>query len=65
MENAVSVPTGESYRSNVTYICNTGMNLIGPQNLTCQADGAWSSPTPTCEGKKSALITVALCLAND
>ncbi|KAI5629830.1 sushi, von Willebrand factor type A, EGF and pentraxin domain-containing protein 1 isoform X1 [Silurus asotus] len=52
VENAASLPTGESYQSNVTYICNTGMNLIGPQNVTCQADGTWSSPAPTCEAPK-------------
>ncbi|TSN12231.1 Sushi, von Willebrand factor type A, EGF and pentraxin domain-containing protein 1 [Bagarius yarrelli] len=52
VENAVSLPADESYQSVVMYICNTGMNLIGPQNLTCQADGTWSSPAPTCEAPK-------------
>ncbi|XP_027034202.2 uncharacterized protein LOC113663192 [Tachysurus fulvidraco] len=52
VENAVSLPTGESYQSNVTYICNAGKNLVGPQNLTRQADGTWSSPAPTCEASK-------------
>lgn len=56
---------GESYQSNVTYICNAGLNLIGPQNLTCRADGTWSLPAPTCEGKKAALITSILYLVND
>lgn len=57
VENAVSLPSGESYQTNVTYICNAGMNLIGSQNLMCQADGTWSSPAPTCEGRKAAFIT--------
>uniref|UniRef100_A0A8B9JCB5 Sushi, von Willebrand factor type A, EGF and pentraxin domain-containing protein 1 n=1 Tax=Astyanax mexicanus TaxID=7994 RepID=A0A8B9JCB5_ASTMX len=49
VENAVSLMTGESYESKVTYVCDSGLELIGPQNLTCQANGSWSLPTPTCE----------------
>ncbi|XP_072543610.1 sushi, von Willebrand factor type A, EGF and pentraxin domain-containing protein 1 isoform X2 [Salminus brasiliensis] len=49
VKNAVSLKTGESYKSTVTYMCNPGLDLIGPQNLTCQADGTWSLPAPTCE----------------
>ncbi|XP_017574246.1 sushi, von Willebrand factor type A, EGF and pentraxin domain-containing protein 1 isoform X1 [Pygocentrus nattereri] len=49
VENAVLVATGESYESNVTYFCNSGLELIGSQSLTCQADGTWSLPAPTCK----------------
>ncbi|KAI1888388.1 hypothetical protein AGOR_G00184630 [Albula goreensis] len=49
VENASSMATGETYQSNVSYLCNSGLRLIGPQNLTCLANKTWSQPTPSCE----------------
>lgn len=50
VENAELQASGETYQSNVSYVCNPGLHLIGPQNLTCLANGTWSLPAPTCEG---------------
>ena len=33
-----------------TYSCNTGFQLIGNRNRTCQADSTWTATNPTCEG---------------
>ncbi|XP_023804740.1 sushi, von Willebrand factor type A, EGF and pentraxin domain-containing protein 1 isoform X3 [Oryzias latipes] len=41
--------TAESHLLNVSYLCNAGMQLVGPETLTCLADGTWSLPAPTCE----------------
>ncbi|XP_067257599.1 sushi, von Willebrand factor type A, EGF and pentraxin domain-containing protein 1 isoform X2 [Chanodichthys erythropterus] len=47
--NAVTLSSGQTYQSIVSYMCHSGMRLVGSQNLTCQADGTWSLPTPACE----------------
>lgn len=47
--------TEESHLRNVSYLCDTGMQLMGPKTLTCQADGTWSLPAPTCEGTQARL----------
>ncbi|XP_045068130.1 sushi, von Willebrand factor type A, EGF and pentraxin domain-containing protein 1 isoform X2 [Coregonus clupeaformis] len=49
VENAETQTSGETYQSNVSYVCNPGLHLIGPQNLTCLTNGTWSLPAPTCE----------------
>ncbi|CDQ91696.1 unnamed protein product, partial [Oncorhynchus mykiss] len=49
VENAELQASGETYQSNVSYVCNPGLHLIGAQNLTCLANGTWSLPAPTCE----------------
>nr|XP_015201270.1 PREDICTED: sushi, von Willebrand factor type A, EGF and pentraxin domain-containing protein 1 [Lepisosteus oculatus] len=50
VENAVAMATGETYQSNVSFVCNSGFHLVGVQNITCLANGTWSNPTPQCEG---------------
>ncbi|XP_006809694.1 sushi, von Willebrand factor type A, EGF and pentraxin domain-containing protein 1-like [Neolamprologus brichardi] len=42
-------PAGEPSPDNVTYVCNPGLQLIGPETLTCLDNGTWSLPVPTCE----------------
>ncbi|KAG7461968.1 hypothetical protein MATL_G00196770 [Megalops atlanticus] len=49
VENAAATATGETYQSNVTYVCMSGLHLVGPQTLTCLANGTWSQPVPVCE----------------
>ncbi|CAI9552716.1 unnamed protein product, partial [Staurois parvus] len=49
IENAISVSRGNTYSSNVTYICNPGYHLVGPENITCLADGTWGQPLPSCK----------------
>lgn len=52
-------------------MCNFGYHLVGPQNITCLANGTWSKPLPSCEGNHYVLcarkailtgkLTWALC----
>nr|XP_056705184.1 sushi, von Willebrand factor type A, EGF and pentraxin domain-containing protein 1 [Euleptes europaea] len=49
VENALSITTGNTYRSNVSYVCNFGYHLTGPENTTCLSNGSWSKPLPSCE----------------
>ncbi|PKU44337.1 von willebrand factor type egf and pentraxin domain-containing protein 1 [Limosa lapponica baueri] len=49
IEKAEAISTGSTYRSNVTFVCNSGYHLVGPQNITCLANGSWSKPLPSCE----------------
>ncbi|XP_078692043.1 uncharacterized protein LOC144922256 [Branchiostoma floridae x Branchiostoma belcheri] len=47
--NGAVSPTGAvSYPNSVTFTCNTGYVLTGAATATCQADGTWSNPAPTC-----------------
>lgn len=50
IEKAEAISTGNTYTSNVTFVCNSGYHLVGPQNITCLANGSWSRPLPLCEG---------------
>uniref|UniRef100_A0A667ZKN9 Sushi, von Willebrand factor type A, EGF and pentraxin domain-containing protein 1 n=1 Tax=Myripristis murdjan TaxID=586833 RepID=A0A667ZKN9_9TELE len=47
--NALVQTTGETYLSNASYVCNPGLQLLGPKTLTCLANGTWSLPAPSCE----------------
>ncbi|NXO38057.1 SVEP1 protein, partial [Locustella ochotensis] len=49
IEKAEAISTGSTYRSNVTFVCSSGYHLVGPQNITCLANGSWSKPLPLCE----------------
>ncbi|KAJ8262625.1 hypothetical protein GJAV_G00168490 [Gymnothorax javanicus] len=53
VENAVAMVTGETYQSNVRYLCNSGLQLVGQQNVSCLANGTWSQPTPKCEAAQA------------
>ena len=44
-------PTGTTFGETAIYSCNTGYNLVGDNNRTCQATGEWSGSEPTCERK--------------
>ncbi|XP_078666608.1 CUB and sushi domain-containing protein 3-like isoform X2 [Branchiostoma floridae x Branchiostoma belcheri] len=47
--NGAVTPTGAvSYPNGVTFTCNSGYTLNGVATPTCQADGRWSHPVPTC-----------------
>ncbi|XP_078589324.1 complement receptor type 2-like [Branchiostoma floridae x Branchiostoma japonicum] len=45
---AVSSTGPNVYQDQVTFSCNPGYGLDGTAGLTCQADGMWSNPAPTC-----------------
>ncbi|XP_027142800.1 sushi, von Willebrand factor type A, EGF and pentraxin domain-containing protein 1 isoform X2 [Larimichthys crocea] len=49
VQNAQVQTTGETYPHNASYICDTGLHLVGPKTLTCLVNGTWSLPAPTCE----------------
>ncbi|XP_066265897.1 P-selectin-like [Branchiostoma lanceolatum] len=38
----------DSYQDVMTFTCETGYNLVGSAEMTCQADGLWSGIYPTC-----------------
>ena len=38
------------YRQTATYSCDTGYNLVGNSNRTCEATGVWSGSEPICQG---------------
>ncbi|CAH1238822.1 FCGBP [Branchiostoma lanceolatum] len=47
--NGALSPTGANvYQDTVTFTCNTGFILNGADAATCQANGTWSNPVPTC-----------------
>ncbi|XP_078588481.1 uncharacterized protein LOC144869249 [Branchiostoma floridae x Branchiostoma japonicum] len=45
---ALNSTGANSYQDVVTFTCNTGYQLNGVSSVTCQADGRWSGPVPTC-----------------
>ena len=42
-----------TYSSVVTYTCDVGYTLQGPNSRTCQSDGQWSGSVPQCKSKLS------------
>ncbi|XP_019630213.1 PREDICTED: P-selectin-like [Branchiostoma belcheri] len=46
--NGALSTTVTSYQTVVNFTCNTGYVLNGTTNTTCQADGTWDNPVPTC-----------------
>ncbi|KAM9329386.1 sushi, von Willebrand factor type A, EGF and pentraxin domain-containing protein 1 [Gastrophryne carolinensis] len=49
VQNAIYISKGNTFGSNLTFICNTGYHLVGPENITCLIDGTWSHPLPFCK----------------
>ncbi|XP_033098555.1 CUB and sushi domain-containing protein 3-like [Anneissia japonica] len=47
--NGIRMGANETYGSTVTYVCNTGYNLVGAASVTCQSDGTWSQSAPVCQ----------------
>ncbi len=47
--------------SSVTYKCNNGYTMNGDNTLTCQSEGTWDKPAPTCITLSRAMsISIAL-----
>ena len=40
-----------SYKDTCSFACNTGYELTGSGNRTCQSDGSWSGSLSLCSGK--------------
>ncbi|XP_027812646.2 sushi domain-containing protein 2 [Ovis aries] len=53
---------GERYLvgSTVRFRCNNGYSLAGAEASTCQADGTWSWPTPTCQPGRSYAVLLGI-----
>ena len=41
-----------------SFTCNTGYELTGSDNRTCQSDGSWSGSESVCESTKLILLNV-------
>uniref|UniRef100_K9J2W9 Putative mucin/alpha-tectorin n=1 Tax=Desmodus rotundus TaxID=9430 RepID=K9J2W9_DESRO len=46
--------------STVYFHCNNGYSLEGAEVSTCQADGTWSYPTPTCQPGRSHTVLLSI-----
>ncbi|KAI8500841.1 hypothetical protein Bbelb_216590, partial [Branchiostoma belcheri] len=55
--NGALSTTATSYQTVVTFTCNTGYVLNGTPDTTCEADGIWSNPVPTCTPVKCPLLS--------
>ena len=51
VKHAVSEITGDGFLNKASYVCDAGLQLIGPETLTCLANGTWSEPAPSCDGE--------------
>lgn len=47
--NRVMAVEGNKMHSKARFACMEGYNLIGPEEITCQASGQWSEDAPHCE----------------
>ncbi|XP_019633428.1 PREDICTED: CUB and sushi domain-containing protein 3-like [Branchiostoma belcheri] len=56
--NGVLSTTATSYQTVVNFTCNPGYVLNGTTNTTCQANGTWSNPAPTCTPMQCNTLTV-------
>lgn len=55
VKNAQVQTSGETHLHNASYVCNAGLQLVGPKTLICLANGTWSLPAPTCEGMEGGM----------
>ena len=54
----VNHTAGTTLGQTATYNCNTGYNLVGASNRTCQATGGWSRSVPACQ---STYVAMHVC----
>uniref|UniRef100_A0A6P8IYU7 Sushi, von Willebrand factor type A, EGF and pentraxin domain-containing protein 1-like n=1 Tax=Actinia tenebrosa TaxID=6105 RepID=A0A6P8IYU7_ACTTE len=47
--NGEKIGEEHQYGQSVMFKCNTGYNLIGSSNVTCQTSGQWSHSVPSCQ----------------
>lgn len=46
--------------STIHFHCDRGYSLAGAEASTCQADGTWSWPTPTCQPGRSYTVLLSI-----
>ncbi|XP_023502485.2 sushi domain-containing protein 2 [Equus caballus] len=46
--------------STIHFHCDTGYSLAGAEASTCQANGTWSTPTPTCQPRRSHTVLLSI-----
>ena len=56
-DNGDVSPHDTTFGSIATYVCDTGLDLIGDMQRICQVNEDWSGSEPTCECKRSVLVT--------
>ena len=54
--NGDKVVNGNLEGDMVTYSCNSGFNLSGDANRTCQSNGQWSGTQPKCNRTFNATV---------
>ena len=54
--NGTVMMTGNSVGDTATYSCDDGFALSGVIMVTCQDDGQWSDPPPTCVAFRTCAI---------
>ena len=52
-----------SYEDNCSFICDTGYELTGSDNWTCQSDGSWSGSDAVCRRSESLYTYIGLRLS--
>ena len=57
----VSHTAGTTFGQTANYSCNTGYNLVGDSNHTCQATGEWSGSAPICQGVLLSYTYIRTC----
>jgi len=50
-----------SYEDTCSFTCNTGYELTGSDNRTCQSDGSWSGTETICTGKTVVTMYFVFC----
>ena len=58
LDNGEKVSSGSFVGDTVTYSCNSGFNLSGDANRTCQSDGQWSGAQPKCNRTLNGVLCV-------
>ncbi|XP_053321831.1 sushi, von Willebrand factor type A, EGF and pentraxin domain-containing protein 1 [Spea bombifrons] len=49
IDNGTFKLSGITFKSTVSYTCNTGYSLQGPSTLICEASGRWNEEAPSCQ----------------
>ena len=59
----ITYTDGPSGKRNAHFSCNKDMSLVGNATATCNKDGTWSSPMPSCVREYTRLSSSASCVS--